>query len=281
MANSQNGWPVDTSGAKQDRDPIYPGIAVPNGVLSGDVATVLRWVARRWNDTVEPLVAGSCWGWFVKKIEGSSTISNHASGTAIDLNASRHPMGRPVSENMSVKQIAACHALEAASGGVVRWGGDFSRPDPMHWEIVGSESATAALARKIESEGDGDMLPIAKGTTSDDVRLCQYMLNDLRQFPAFAGEWAEITADGAYGDATQRAVDAYRAHYGVGPNPSITAWQYFCMTRDMATVRAGRDGTNGQPGRDGSPGLPGKDGKDATLNGQLRVTGGALTVEAV
>lgn len=153
MANSQNGWPVDTTGANEDRDPIYGNVKVPNGVLKGDVAVVMRWVARRFDDTVEKLVAGTCWGWFVKPIEGSATISNHASGTAIDLNADQHPVGVAAGKNFSGAQIAACHAIVKAAGGVVRWGGDYTgRPDPMHWEIVGSKAAVAALARKIEEE---------------------------------------------------------------------------------------------------------------------------------
>lgn len=164
MANSQNGWPVDKSGANQDRAPIYGNVKVPNGVLEGDVATVLRWVARRYHETVEPLVAGTCWGWFVKPIEGGSSISNHASGTAIDLNADQHPIAVAASKNMTAKQIAACHAIVKAAGGVIRWGGDYTgRPDPMHWEIVGSKAATAALAKKIRTEEDDVAL------TTDDI----------------------------------------------------------------------------------------------------------------
>lgn len=155
VATSQNGWPVDTTGAHQDRDPIYGNVKVPNGVLEGDVATVFRWVAERYHKTVEPLVAGTCWGWFVKTIIGSATISNHASGTAIDLNADQHALGTKASASMTDRQIDACHAIVTAADGVIRWGGDYTgRPDPMHWEIVGTKSETAAFARKIRSEGD-------------------------------------------------------------------------------------------------------------------------------
>lgn len=152
VATSQNGWAVDATGARQDRDPIHGTVTVPNGILRGDVATVLRWVASRYHDTVEPLVKGSCWGWYVKDIEGSHVISNHASGTAVDFNAPAHPMGTSAQRNMTPAQIDACHEIEQASGGVVRWGGDFSRPDPMHWEVVGTPAATAALATKIRTE---------------------------------------------------------------------------------------------------------------------------------
>lgn len=163
MATSQNGWPVDATGAGQDRSPIHAAVTVPNGVLRGDVAVVLRWVAALFHETVEPLKAGACWGWYVKNIEGSASVSNHASGTAIDLNADQHPMGVAASKTFTAKQVAACRAIETASGGVVRWGGSYSgRPDPMHWEINASAARVKAFADKIRSEED-DM-----GLTADD-----------------------------------------------------------------------------------------------------------------
>lgn len=152
MATSQNGWPVDPAGANQDRDPIYADIKAPNGVLEGDVATVLHWVAERYAETVEPLKAGTCWGYNYRKIRGSQTqYSNHASGTAVDFNADQHPLGTPASETFTAGQIKACHAIVEECGGVVRWGGDYSgRKDPMHWEIVGTAKQVAALAAKIK-----------------------------------------------------------------------------------------------------------------------------------
>jgi hypothetical protein len=276
VVSSQNGWPVDSTGAKQDRNPVYGDIKVPNGVLEGDVATVLRWVARRWNDTVEPLVAGSCWGWFVKNIEGSSTISNHASGTAIDLNADQHPMGIAASKNMTAKQITACHAIEAASGGVVRWGGDFSRPDPMHWEIVGSAAATAAFAKKLGSEED-DML-VKKGDSGEEVKFWQMVLNDVDD--------AKLTVDGDYGAATENAVNASRKARGQGPNPAISGWHAFVLLRDMAADRAGATGKTGPAGPTGPQGPQGPAGPKGdpglagAFSGTLTVTGGQLDVES-
>jgi hypothetical protein len=152
MASSQNGWPV-AGRDQQDRAPLIRDVTVPNGVLAGDVAVVFRWLAREYDRRVERLNRGECWGWFVKEIEGSSTISNHASGTAVDFNAPDNPMGQGTTKrSMTAAQIATCHRLEDESGGVLRWGGDFSRNDPMHWEIVGTRAQVATLARKIKSE---------------------------------------------------------------------------------------------------------------------------------
>lgn len=149
---SQNGWPVVTR-AQLDAAP-YVGVVFPQGMLRGDVATIARWHLTRYAAEVEPLAAGKCWGWADRKIEGSSQWSNHASGTAWDVNAHKHVMGKPATASMTRAQIDKCENLERASQGTLRWGAHFSRPDPMHWEIVGTPSEVASFAasltRKVE-----------------------------------------------------------------------------------------------------------------------------------
>lgn len=150
MSVSQNGWPVVDKDAC-DQGPFH-GVSFPNGILAGDVATIARWQLSHYAAMVEPLIAGSCWGWFVKQIEGTTQVSNHSSATAWDINASLHPMGVATSRTMQGWQIEACHAIEAASQGTLRWGGDFGRPDPMHWEIIGTRSQVAAFARYLRTK---------------------------------------------------------------------------------------------------------------------------------
>jgi hypothetical protein len=153
VATSQNGWPVDEAGTLQDRTAVA-GVTFPNGIRSGDVYTVLAYVAEAFHRTVEPLVPGTCWGWYVKTISGSTQTSNHASGTAIDLNAPAHPLGVP--GTFSPAQVTAIRKIVDYCGGVVRWGGDYtSRKDEMHFEINKDGPAVAALAAKIK--GDDDM----------------------------------------------------------------------------------------------------------------------------
>jgi len=157
MANSQNGWRVDRTGDEQDRAPLVRNVTVPNGVRKGDVAVVFRWLARQYDARVERLIPGWCWGWFVKQIEGSNTISNHASGTAVDFNAPDNPMGSgTTARSLTPVQIRECHQLEEESFGVLRWGGDFGRNDPMHWEIVASEGKVKRFADKIRAELAGE-----------------------------------------------------------------------------------------------------------------------------
>lgn len=154
MALTQNGWPI-VGKDRCDQGP-FQGVLFPNGILAGPVATIARWQLARYEATVEPLIPGACWGWFVKTIEGSAVKSNHGSATAWDINATRHFMGRPASASMTDRQITACRAIVAQAGGVLRWGGDYrGRPDPMHWEIIGTPAAAAAFARQLEATMTG------------------------------------------------------------------------------------------------------------------------------
>ena len=154
MAHSQNGWAAGTAHeiGGLDTSPV-PGttITLPQGVRRGDVATVLHYVAEQFHHTVEPLHAKQCWGYAYRKIRGSSTtLSNHASGTAIDLNAPAHPLG--AKGTFTPKQVAAIRRILAFCDGTVRWGGDFhTRKDEMHFEIVQHTSDVALIAKKIEA----------------------------------------------------------------------------------------------------------------------------------
>lgn len=218
MATSQNGWPVDYDGSEQDRRPLIRDVKVPNGVLEGDVYTVMCWLARQYDARVEMLVAGACWGWLVKEISGSDDYSNHASGTAVDFNADKHNMGDPPSESMSPHMIDQCHAIERESDGVLSWGGDWSRPDPMHWEIKGTREQVAAFARKIEQGGDMDRSIFKLGDTGEAGKFWQRRLKRTGFDPG------EI--DGEYGPKTEAAVNASRKFYdsNQGPHVEITGW---------------------------------------------------------
>lgn len=146
-ARSQNGWSAN------DRSCIA-SYSLPGGKVAlrkGDVSVVLLWCALRWHETVEPLVWPGVWGYAERMIRGSSeNLSNHASGTAIDVNAPQHPLGTDPRANFSALEIAAIHAIIDFCEGVVRWGGDYTgRKDGMHLEIVGNAAQVARIAEKI------------------------------------------------------------------------------------------------------------------------------------
>lgn len=151
MPTSQNGWPVVTRDSVTDRAVL--GVEFPNGWLKGDVDVIFTYLINRLHHEVEPLDNGGCWGWFVKPIEGSTTISNHASGTAIDYNAPAHPMG--VRNTYSEAKRAKIRKILADLDGAVRWGGDYTgRPDDMHFEIHATRSAVGRVADWIREQED-------------------------------------------------------------------------------------------------------------------------------
>lgn len=147
MAISDNGWSAN------DRSMIA-SYSLPGGKVAlrkGDVSVVLLWVANRFHETVEPLRWPGVWGYAERPIRGSSDVlSNHASGTALDLNAPAHPLGRR--GTFPELDVRAIRAITAFCGGTVRWGGDYTgRPDEMHFEIVAGADAVHRIADKIRN----------------------------------------------------------------------------------------------------------------------------------
>lgn len=190
MTTSQNGWPIVGKSAC-DQGPFH-GVTFPNGILAGDVAYVARWMLEQYAATVEPIVQGTCWGWFVKVIEGTATASNHGSATAWDVNADQHVMGTPASASFTTAQIRACHDIVDYADGVIRWGGDYTgRPDPMHWEINKNAAAVKALANKIRSAEVADV----------DYDRIHQMIDQ-----SVAGIFKQTLGDAAYPGRTAGAV---------------------------------------------------------------------------
>jgi hypothetical protein len=149
VARSQNGWSAN------DRSCIAT-YSLPGGKVAlrkGDVSVILLWVANRFHETVRPLQWPGVWGYAERPIRGSSTtLSNHASGTAIDLNAPQLPLGVDPMRVLSTMELRAIRAIVDYCEGVVRWGGDYSgRKDPMHFEIVGDAAACRRVADKIRA----------------------------------------------------------------------------------------------------------------------------------
>jgi hypothetical protein len=145
MVTSQNGWPAapDPSSIGIDQHFSAGGVALPAGVKAGDVATVLGYVCEEFHRNVEPLTAGWCWGYEWRMIRGdSSTLSNHSSGTAVDLNSPHHPQNS--SGTFRPAQVDWIRQILRTCGGVVAWGGDWA--DEMHFEIRGTPDEVAAAA---------------------------------------------------------------------------------------------------------------------------------------
>jgi hypothetical protein len=74
-------------------------------------------------------------------------LSNHSSGTAIDLNATKHALGKV--GTFDEAKVPMIRALAKKYG--LTWGGDYrNRKDEMHFEIAISQEKAIALAKKLE-----------------------------------------------------------------------------------------------------------------------------------
>ncbi len=115
----------------------------------GPAGYVLAHFATRFNQDIEPLLPSyDDWGWNPRKVAGTDVWSNHASGTAVDLNATTHPQG--TQGTFPPEQVDKIHRIiNDRYDGLLRWGADWTRPDDMHFEINGVYSQIDALATKL------------------------------------------------------------------------------------------------------------------------------------
>lgn len=154
MPTSQNGWPANDVNLTDTQ--AIPGTVRQIRLRKGDAGFLLRHLAAWFDKNIETIDNDGeldDWGYAERPIRGSSTdLSNHASGTAIDLNAPEHPLG--VRGTFTDTQENAIRTQLREYDGVIRWGGDYqNRADEMHFEINATAQAVAVVADRIR-QGD-------------------------------------------------------------------------------------------------------------------------------
>lgn len=151
MAVTRLDWDVFTYGTHPRLTP-FPWIT--GRVRKGDAYTVLNELCRRFNNEVEKINPAHSWGWAYRPVRGATVVSEHAAGTAIDLNAPKHPLGRQGTFTRS--QVTKINQILRDLDGAVRWGGNYSgRKDEMHFELQGGVKKLAAVAKKIKGSSTG------------------------------------------------------------------------------------------------------------------------------
>ena len=146
MAVTRLDWDVFTYGTHPRLTP-FPWIT--GRVRKGDAYTVLNELCRRFNNEVEKINPAHSWGWAYRPVRGATVVSEHAAGTAIDLNAPKHPLGRQGTFTRS--QVTRINQILRDLDGAVRWGGNYAgRKDEMHFELQGGVKKLAAVAKKIK-----------------------------------------------------------------------------------------------------------------------------------
>ena len=134
-SRSQNKWPASPNAADIGvrSYPVNTQRGVKKVQVAEPAARALVEIAEWWDKNIEPI--DTIYGYNYREIrgyEGTGIVSNHGSGTALDINASKHPLG-------AVGTIPADKAdllrYECAKRGL-KWGGDYrNRKDEMHIEV--------------------------------------------------------------------------------------------------------------------------------------------------
>jgi len=146
---SSNGWPASKDQAEIGiKSYPIPGTGIKIRCAE-KVAPLLIGLAAEFHETIEPIDKGTLddWGYCFRMIRGTTdSLSNHSSGTAIDLNATKHPLGKE--NTFSPENAAKCIALAKKWG--CKWGGTYrSRKDDMHFEIALNPKQTKELIAKL------------------------------------------------------------------------------------------------------------------------------------
>ena len=149
MLTSYNGWPAS-------KDPAEIGIesyAVPGTKIklrcAKAVAPLLVGFAAEFHALIEPIDEGGLddWGYAFRMVRGTTDkLSCHSSGTAIDLNATKHPLAAvgtfPADKVPMIRALAKKYGLT--------WGGDYrNRKDEMHFEVTVNAEKAAKLTAKL------------------------------------------------------------------------------------------------------------------------------------
>lgn len=162
--NSQNGWVV--LNPEQTQQWVIPGTGRWLRLSRGPAGFVLTHLALWFHRRIEPLdpAPWDDWGYAVRNVRGSSTVvSNHSSGTAMDLNATKHPLG--VRNTFTLDQASRIRVrLRERYDGCIRWGGDYeNRADEMHFEINVGPARILALADALNNSRRGERVRLANG----------------------------------------------------------------------------------------------------------------------
>ena len=149
LLTSYNGYPAS-------KDPAEIGIksylikGTDRKVRAAEsVGHLLAAFASEFHNLIEPIDAGvfDDWGYAFRMVRGSEKIlSCHSSGTAIDLNATKHPIGAV--GTFPAEKVPMLRALAKKYG--LKWGGDYvKRKDEMHFEVTINLKKANALSLKL------------------------------------------------------------------------------------------------------------------------------------
>jgi hypothetical protein len=149
ILKSYNGW----TASKDQAEIGIKSYAIPGTKLkircAEAVAPLIVGFCTEFNELIEPIDGGQLddWGYAFRMVRGSTdNLSNHASGTAIDINSRVHVLGKR--GTFPAEKVPMLRALAKKYG--LFWGGDYkNRPDEMHFEINVSPKKVLKLIKAL------------------------------------------------------------------------------------------------------------------------------------
>jgi hypothetical protein len=162
MSLSQNQWPALSSTSSLLHTWVVPGKGDDTllRLRNGSAGFLLCHLALCFDAKVEVLDEPVLddWGYAYRPVRGyTATLSNHASGTAVDLNATDHPLGREGTFSDAERDQIE-HFLKRYDGCLV-WGGDYrGRKDEMHFELGRDLAAAEKVARRLIGSHRGRLI---------------------------------------------------------------------------------------------------------------------------
>ena len=147
---SYNGW----TASKDQAEIGIKSYAIPGTQLkircAEAVAPLIVGFCKEFNELIEPLDGGQLddWGYAFRMVRGSTDrLSNHSSGTAIDLNAVKHPLGKENTFTVEQRKVLdiLCKKYGLRAGYTYK-----TRKDDMHFEIVETPEQVKARVIKMK-----------------------------------------------------------------------------------------------------------------------------------
>lgn len=172
MATSQNNWPALEPGSSRLHKWVVPGtdrhFVLRNGSAGFLLCHFILWYHEVVHKLNEKGAVWDEWAYAYRAVRGQTRgLSNHASGTAVDLNATKYPLGRALMPFVKKRLIWAKLKMYR---GCIRWGGDYEgRKDEMHFEINKSMSYCERNARRLANTKRGKRILAANPSQRDVI----------------------------------------------------------------------------------------------------------------
>lgn len=146
---SQNGWPASQNPeAIKIKSYLIPGTDIKVRVAEAAAPLLINFAAE-FNERVEKIDKGELddWGFAFRLVRGSEdSLSNHSSGSALDLNARRHPLGKRDTFTPEQRKVLdeLCAKYKLRGGYTYK-----NRADDMHFEVIISPKEAQKHAKSL------------------------------------------------------------------------------------------------------------------------------------